>query len=196
MSTDRRIENQAPNAVQYQVKGSSLRTKFDFVKARFGEAAARDLATEFAADIGVVPLDSKWYPFALFQRLLAAIVDRFFDGDTARLVEVGEDSASRSLSSTYSAFALRDFPQFLERIASLHSRFYNLGTMTVRRGAAATSCEIVLSGAPSYPLEDLLVAQGFYVGAAKHFGLANVRCSRRSDGRSATFTLSWDAARV
>lgn len=182
--------------LEYLVKGSSLRTKFDFVRAHFGDDAARNLAVEFAAEIGVVPLDSKWYPFDTFVRLLQAIVGRYFGGETERLLEVGEDSASRSLSSTYSAFALRDFPQFLERIASLHGRFYNQGSMAVRRANGGNSCEIVLSQAPSYPLEDLLVAQGFYVGAAKHFGLENVRCRRSVAGRIATFRLEWGAGRV
>ncbi len=176
----------------YQVKGSSLRSKIEYVRETFGEAEALALGQEFAADLGLAPLESKWYPFEVFVRLLSVIADRYFGGDRSRLTEVGEFSARKSLSTTYAAFAQGgDFPSFLRRIATLHGRFYNLGVMVARPDAAGRSCTIVLSGAPFYPPEDLYVAQGFYLGAARFLGLGAVRGRMSQRAGTVTFELSW-----
>jgi hypothetical protein len=176
----------------YQVKGSNFGTKFAFVRERFGEAAAQALTRDFAPELGVVVLDSAWYPFAVFDRLLTTIAERHLGGDVTRLAELGEFSAQSVLASVYRVYGeSKSIGRFLERLASLHGRFYNQGKMTVETGAEGTSATIELSGAPSYSAADLHVARGFYLGAVKHFGFPNATCRMRAAVDRAMFDLKW-----
>lgn len=178
----------------YKVKGSSIRSKFDFVRDRFGRAAEQELKAPFEATPGMLPfLDSSMYPFSVYDRINRAIADEFFDGDLARLREVGEYSAQKVLTTVYKAFASgKDFLGFLRRAAVLHQRFYSQGQMIVSVGAEGTSAVIELTGAPEYSEADLNVAAGFYTGAAKLLGLSDIECDFEVGADGARFDLRWD----
>lgn len=176
----------------YQVKGSNFGTKFAFVREHFGEAAAQQLMRDFAPQLGAVPLDTAWYPFSVFDHLLTTIAQRHLGGDLARLAELGEFSAQTVLASVYRVYGdSKTFGRFLERIASLHGRFYNQGQMTVEVAAEGNRATIELRGAPSYAISDLHVARGFYLGAAKHFGHPTATCRLQAAKDRATFELKW-----
>ena len=169
---------------EYQVKGSSIRSKFDYVHERFGEAAERQLEERFR-ERGILPvLDSVMYPFEAYDAVNRAIAEQFFDGDLSRLSEVGAYSARKVLTGVYRAFAAgKDYPGFLRRAAVLHERFYSHGGMDVNLGDDGKSCEILLRGAPTYSEADLHIAGGFYAGAAELLGI-----------ESLDWRLSWDAS--
>jgi len=174
----------------YQVKGSTIKSKLAFVADRFG-AAARDELTEPLRARGLLPiLDGSWYPFDLYVEVLRAIADRFYGGDRARLEEIGAYSAEKALTTTYRAFATgKGFFDFLDRLALLHGQFYNLGEMRVERRDAERACDIVLTGAPTYPQEDVYIASGFYAGAGRYLGFTDVVVEIRREGAGVRFLV-------
>ena len=179
-------------AEEYWVKGSSIKSKLEFVRDRFGGPAEAALKNRFASQGLFLILESEWYPFHLYNDLCIALAENHFGGNLERLLEVGAYSAERTLRSTYEAYLEGgDFIRFLSRISALHGRFYNQGEMNVEVGPEGKSCEIHLRGAPEYSEADTQVAVGFYVGAAQTCGLAGVRhrIERSDDG--VDFFLAW-----
>ena len=180
----------------YRVKGSSIRSKFDFVHDRFGEGAERRLKERFRAR-GILPvLDSMMYPFEDYDAVNRAIAEQFFDGDLSRLSEVGTYSAQKVLTGVYRAFAAgKDYPGFLRRAAVLHERFYSHGGMQVELAEDGKGCTIELRGAPTYSESDLYIAGGFYAGAAHLLGVQSLDWEMSWDSSSgARFELRWESA--
>jgi len=178
---------------EYMVKGSTIRSKLDFVKDRFGEGAKNAIEGRFQGR-GLHPLlTASWYPYELYVELLEAIVDAHFDGDASRLVTVGERSADEALKTVYRSFVReRGFDDFLQGIATLHHLFYNLGRIDVVAEKGATSCEIHQRDKPRYAEADLYIAAGFYQRAAELHGLTDVQCSFTTGPDGADFALSWN----
>lgn len=177
----------------FSVKGSSISSKFAFVRETFGAAAERELRESLrdAADLGTI-LDSSQYPFDLYDRILVALAERFYDGDLSRLEEVGAYSAQKSLTTIYRAFTQgKDFLGFLSRIGLLHERFYSEGKMEVEVAADRKGARIRLSGAPRYSDADLFVAGGFYLGAGRLLGLEAISYDLARTDQGATFRLEW-----
>jgi len=177
----------------YRVKGSSIRSKFDFVRDRFGEAAERELKEQFR-ERGILPvLDSMMYPFEDYDAVNRAIAEKFFDGEASRLSEVGAYSAQKVLTGVYRAFAAgKDYPGFLRRAAVLHERFYSHGGMDVDLAEDGKSCQITLRGAPTYSESDLYIAGGFYAGAADLLAIESLDWELSWDSSGARFQLRWD----
>ena len=176
----------------YRVKGSSIRSKFDFVRDRFGEAAERELKEQFR-ERGILPvLDSMMYPFEDYDAVNRAIAEKFFDGEASRLSEVGAYSAQKVLTGVYRAFSAgKDYPGFLRRAAVLHERFYSHGGMDVDLAEDGKSCQITLLGAPTYSEADLYIAAGFYAGAADLLGIESLDWELSWDSSGARFQLRW-----
>ena len=177
----------------FSVKGSSISSKFDFIRDTFGPAAERELreSLQSETDLGTI-LDSGQYPFDLYDRILEATAERFYDGDLSRLEEVGAYSAQKSLTTIYRAFTQgKDFLGFLSRIGLLHERFYSEGKMEVEVAPDRRGARIHLSGAPRYSDADLFVAGGFYIGAGKLLGLEEIGYSLARTDQGATFHLKW-----
>jgi hypothetical protein len=175
---------------QYQVKGSSIRTKFDFVRETHGTGVAASFERQFDQNHFPV-LDSNWYPFSFNRAVNTALVEQFLGGDVSRLREVGSFSANRVLTSVYKLFASgKDFVDFLKRAEMLHATCYNKGGMKVVVADDRHSCTISLT-APSFADEDLHIASGFYIGAAELLGASNVTCESSLDNGTATLAMSW-----
>ena len=175
---------------EFSIKGSSLRSKLEYVRKVHGPAAEAELKEWLRTKGVVLLLVSDWYPHGIYTELNEAIAERFLDKDLRRLQEVGVFSANQALSTTYKAYVEKgDFEGFLRRLASLHGRFFDQGAMDVR--IAENSCEILLTGAPVYPEADMQVAMGFYIGAARRFGFEQALCQLRRGQDSASFLLRW-----
>ncbi|TNF75319.1 MAG: hypothetical protein EP299_06320 [Acidobacteria bacterium] len=179
---------------EYLVRGSSISSKFEFVRDRFGTEAELRLKEDFENRERLFPiLDSSWYPFELYDEINRAIADKFFDGKLAGLVEVGSYSAEKVLTSVYKAFAEgKDFVGFLLRAALLHERFYSQSQMDVTLGEDGVSAEILLRDAPTYSEADLHMAAGFYAGAAKLLGVTGFHHEYTLTKDGAHFQLRWD----
>ena len=175
----------------YKIKGSSIRTKFQFVKERFGDAAENALQDKF--DRSLLPLlDSSWYPFTFNEQVSQAIVHEHFGGDMSKLRDVGAFSAERVLTSVYKFYGTaKGFIEFLRRAELLHETCYSKGGMRVEIGGDLKSCQIHLR-APVFSEADMQVAAGFYTGAAGFFGEKNVSCACAPENSGAHFNMSWD----
>ncbi|MCH9649169.1 MAG: hypothetical protein K0U98_13095 [Deltaproteobacteria bacterium] len=184
-------------AEEYRIKGSSIRGKLDYIRESFGEDAEFEVK-ELLSNLGVVLiLESDWYDHRIYENLNQFLAQRFFKGDISKLVDVGIFSANRALSSTYRAYLERgDFVRFLQRLASLHSRFFSHGDMEVLTAPDEKSCQIHLSGAPSYPKADMQIAVGFYIGAGHAFGLEKIEHQVQHRFGGVRFLLQWQDHRV
>lgn len=193
-----------------QIKGSTLLSKLEFLRERFGEDAAKNAAAHLAAQGVRQPLSGSWYPFELYDGLLRHIAESHYGGDLRRLMEVGVFSADKALHSTYEAYVQKELESFLRLLGALHGRFYSAGELTVVDiDPAAGHCHLRLHGAPYYTEPDMYVAQGFYIGAARVMGSTGVECDftiddgqKDSGGESgeegtsseANFKLRWHVA--
>ena len=158
-------------AKEFLIKGSSLRTKLDFVAARFDADAVESLRLFLARELGNRPiLDADWYPFELYDRLLNHLAQRQFGGDLARLREVGQFSAEKALESTYQTYARgRSFEDFLQRLPLFHQRLYTASRLEVST-LEAKGCTIDVVEMPIVSMPDVHVSCGFFVGAARLLG--------------------------
>ncbi len=178
--------------MDYNVKGSSIRSKLDFVEERFGPEAREAISqTVRSEDLDRI-LDSSWYPYATYVEVLRVIVERYFDGEEAGLQEVGRFSAHQALSTTYRAFRTTEtYTAFLGRISSLHHMLYSVGRSQIEIGEGGNSCAIVLTGKPTLATEDLQVALGFYLGCGLEYGHRAIRGDFELTGGEARFRLDW-----
>lgn len=179
--------------MSYRVKGTSINTKFDFVRERFGEEAEAMLRERVRSDQAPRILASAWVPFEIYVDVLRAIADLFYRGNVQGLQEAGRFSAKQALTTTYKTFVTRrSFAEFLERMSSLHHLFYSEGRSEVDVADDGHSCTITLHDKPELPDEDLEVALGFYLGAGSLLGHHAIRGSYRVSDTQAVFQLSWD----
>lgn len=179
----------------YKVKGSTIRSKFKFVRDRFGREAEQKLREDLSDHPDLFPLlDSSWYSFALYDQINRTIAQRFFGGNLEALKEVGAFSAEAALTTVYRAYvANRNYLGFLRRIERLHENLYSEGSMRVKVGDDGTSTEIIQFGAPMYSDADLHVAAGFYEGAGQLFGHDDISCSFSKRASGARFELRWSS---
>lgn len=179
-------------AREYQVKGSTLRSKLDFVHEIFGSSARSALESQLS-DRDLFPiLVSAWYDYDLYVELLEAIAANHYGGDLSRLTEVGAYSADQALRSVYAAFVRSTgFVEFLRGISRLHHMFYNSGYLDVDVADDQSACSLIHREKPRFAEADLWVAQGFYCQAAALHGLDQVRCSFETDAPIVRFELSW-----
>ncbi len=179
----------------YRVKGSTLNTKFAYVRERFGEAAEGAMRAQFDDGELFPILDADWYPYSLYIEILQLIADRHFEGNIAKLVDVGDYSAGQALTSVYQAFVRGDeFTQFLGRMSALHRLLYSLGRVEVRLWQDGDGCEIWHQDKPEHAEQDLHVALGFYLRAAKLHGLGGVSGAFSIEDEGAQFTITWSRA--
>ena len=177
---------------QYEVKGSTIQTKYDFVQKRFGPLACGRLEARFKGR-GLYPvLPSSWYSYDVYVDLLEAIAADCFGGDLSHLVEVGEYSANDALSSMYSAFVSEEgFVDFLDGLSSLHRMFYSHGNIEVHMHPDQKGCDILHRKTPKAAQADQYVASGFYQKAAELHGLHSACCSFSMEHKGVHFVLTW-----
>lgn len=177
----------------YSVKGSSINSKIEYVEENMSADDAQMLKDMFSDRLSFPVLDSAWYDYELYVKILREIARVFFASDRERLKDVGIYSAQKVLSGVYKAYMKGgDFIKFLQKISMLHSRFYNKGRMDVSVSENKKTCTIVLSDAPVYAPEDNYIAAGFYMGSAMACGLQGVTCGIVEKGNAVGFELKWE----
>ena len=176
----------------WKIKGSTLRSKSNFVGETFGASAGEQFFEWIVESAGRPILDADWYRFEVYDAVLHELARRHFGGNLERLQEVGRHSARHALSETYSIFAVRkDFVRFLEKLSVLHSRFYNLGRLVLtERGDDYSEHE--LRELPGLSEADAHLALGFYLGSAEVMGLAQARGRfEPRDAHSLFYRIDW-----
>lgn len=189
--------------MRVKVKGTSIRSRLEFLQQRWGEEA-RDgvLAGLDAVDRAAVEntLAASWVPFALLNRLDAAIVSGPGGGDLQVARDIGAYSAERNLSTVYRMFvdqARGDPAALLENLATLHGSFYDWGSMrAIRLGRGECRVEVEYAGAASRT--NCLTAVGFYTEALRRLGVeeAEVRETecQAEGGTLCAYDVRWRAA--
>jgi hypothetical protein len=179
--------------VIYGVKGSTVRTKFEYVRQRFGEEDERLFREHFKDRSELQPLlDVSWISFRLYDELNCYIAEKFFGGDMSRLQEVGTYSAERALQTTYRAFARgKDFLQFLDQMREYVRAFYNVGDLLVEVGDNQKSAIVKFRKAPEYTLAELHMSAGFFVGAGRLMGLSDITCRSSLSRQGIDLDLRW-----
>ena len=180
--------------VGYQVKGSTINSKFAFVRAEFGALAEERLEQELERRVGETRpfLDSTSYAFSTYVAVLRLIAEKHYRGDLSKLTAVGVASARRTFAKTYRAFLTgEDFLRFLQRMPKLHTQFYSQGRIAVDTQQGRGECIVRHRGKAEYDEADLYVAQGFYEGAAELHGLEVVYCRFKLSEAGAEFRLRW-----
>lgn len=180
--------------VGYQVKGSTINSKFAFVRAEFGARGEERLARQLEDRTGEKRpfLDSTWYPFETYVAVLRLIAENHYGGDVRKLAALGVGSARQTFAKTYRAFLTGDdFLRFLKRMPRLHTQFYSQGRIEVEILPSETECFIRHRGKDRYDEADLYIAQGFYEGAAELHGLEVVYCEFVLTDEGADFRLRW-----
>ena len=185
------------NARPYQVKGSTVRSKLDFVHEAFGEKARSDLESQFEGR-GLLPiLVSGWYDYDLYIEVLEAIATAHYAGDLSRLEAIGAYSADQALRTVYAAFVRQaGFVEFLRGMSRLHHMFYNAGEIVVDVDASERRATIWHRDKPRVAEADLHIAAGFYRKAAEMHGGADggaesVTCTFATRDDGAHFTVCW-----
>lgn len=180
------------NREEYMVKGTGIKTKYEYVQERFGEVAYSRFRARTSQTISWPILVGSWYPFARYAEILTAIAEMFHDGRVGALRSVGAYSAEKLLNSTYQAFrAHEDIARLVERLPSLYQRFYNCGQMLVDYKPLRRHCGFQFTGAPIYVDTDMEVAIGFTSRCWAFMGIETVISGLVvSEGR-ASFDLAW-----
>jgi len=179
---------------QYQVKGSTIISKFDFVEDNFGERARQEMQKDFETR-GILPVyPAMWYSYQNYVDVLTAIAEKFYGGELRQLEKVGSYSAKKSLESVYRSFvdaAGQDFVEFLNRISNLHKMFYSQGRLEVIVREDGQGCDLWHRDKPEFQEADLYVASGFYKEAARMHGIKNLLCKHSLKGPDCHFVLEW-----
>ncbi|MCD6578152.1 hypothetical protein J7L48_01610 [bacterium] len=175
----------------YKVKGSSMKSKFDFVKENFSTQKT-ELIMELFKDRDIFPiLESQWYDYSIYIDILNTIAVSLFDGDLTKLQKLGAYSAKLALTGVYKSFmAKKDFLLFLKNVSYLHTRFYNMGKMNVDI-ISDNNVKIILADAPRYDEPDIYIALGFYIEAASLCGITNVKYSFEKIENGVKYILNW-----
>lgn len=183
-----------------RVKGTSIRSRLEFLQQRYGDEAGESVLAGLDADDRAAvekTLAASWVPFALLNRLDAAIVGGPGGQDQQVARDIGVFSAERNLSTVYRMFvdqAGGDPAALLEGLATLHSNFYDWGAMrVVRLGPGECRVEVDYEGAASRT--NCLTAVGFYSEALRRLGVedAAVReTSCQAEGAElCTYEVRW-----
>jgi predicted hydrocarbon binding protein len=174
-----------PSPVVPRVKGSTLRTRKDFVERYHGPRAwqrVRDALSEEdrAAWAGVVQAGA-WYPFEACTRLERAIVDGCAEGDERICVDIGAYSAAENLATLYRAFLAdaEDPFEFYRRFERLYPTLYDFGSMAVARVVAREELHVVLDFAGFATRTNCLATLGFFRGAGVSVAIPRVRVEER-----------------
>lgn len=176
----------------YSIKGSSFKTKLEFVQQRFGEQARIELERKMEEEEFPSIFDSGWYPFTKFVRLLQILAESHLKGDISRLTEVGEFSGRVSLSQTYKAYvSKKSFSDFLESSVRMHRMLYSHGRTERSFDEDGCGCRVIYLEKPMIAEEDLYVALGFFCEAGKIHGLKSVHGHFTTSNDGAVIALRW-----
>ena len=169
------------------VKGSKISSKITFVKNRAGDAGVervlKAMSAEDANELRAI-IDGRWYPFALYDRVLHVIVREIGGGSEAILDEIGAHSAEHQLTGIYAAYRRDDLVRMLKNMAAMHAHMNDPGRMEVTTHDRS-ECTIVVTE-PKSTEAACRVSRAFYKRVAELAGGKHVRvdepsCTARGD---------------
>ncbi len=185
------------------MKGSTLRTRREFVLRHHGEEAWRrvlgDIGNEMAAEVSGPLVATAWYRFDLRNRVERAIVEVCGRGDEGICVDMGAFSAMENLSTLYRSYRQggEEPGPFYRRFAQLYPTLYDFGKMGVVESSTGAEVRIVHDLEGHATRTNCLGAVGFFRGAGQAAGIPGLRveepsCQVRGDEKC-LHVVKWGA---
>jgi len=181
-----------------QVKGAVLKSRLAFVEEIAGKSGVDRVLGALSAEdrkaLGLV-LPPIWYPFPLGERLDGAIVKVIGGGNPRFFEKLGEESATRNLSTLHRMYLTPGDPHaFLEKAPAIYRSYYDTGHREYERtgpqSGTLTTHEAVTFSAP-----DCLTVLGWYRKALEMCGATNVSVieeeCRAKGGEVCRYSVAW-----
>ena len=182
-----------------QVKGAVILARRAFVREEFGKVAwDRLLETLPDADRELLDgfiLTASWYPFALNERLDAAIVEQLGAGDSAIFESIGAWSAKKNLAGPHKTFLTPGSPhRFMEMSDRIYDFYYDTGERKFESTGEGSGI-MTTYGAETFSETDCMTVIGWYKEALRMCGatkvtIEEVACRARGDDYC-RYELSW-----
>ncbi len=180
------------------VKGSALKSRFQFVEARYGSAGVDRLLGALPPEDGDLHaagiLVSQWYPFETFVRVMGTIDSLFGNGDLSLCIDMARYAADVNLTTLYRFFYRIGSVNFILGMAArLWRAHYDAGELAIRGGERMATLQIVDWPAPERA--HCLSVMGWATRSVELSGGAGVRatengCRARGDS-VCEFSVTW-----
>lgn len=183
-----------------QIKGTILKSRLAFIEQHWGrEGVDRVLAALPDDDQKTLRtiLTVKWYPFAIGERLDAAIVDVLGGGRTEIFERLGAASADANLGSVHKQFLAPGKPQvFLGKAPQIYGFYYETGSRSYE-ATGPSSGVITTRGAETFSVPDCLTVIGWYKRALELCGAQGIsivedECRARG-GDVCRYRIEWSS---
>ncbi len=170
------------------IKGGLLRARFLFVVLNHGPGSwARIMAKlpeedrRVAEDIAV----DNWYPLSTLQQIDRAIAEEIAGGDEKVFDQLGEFSATSSLSGPYSSLINPDIHSFLTQSALIHRSYQDFGAAAYE-ALSETSGLLTIKYETAPPLSFCISGTAYFRHAVELCGartasITHTRCCGRGD---------------
>ena len=168
-----------------RIKGTMLRARLDFVRERYGPEAPPSVLGALSDDerrLVQSALPASWLPFSLVNHIDEEIVRRYGDGNAEVCREIGAFSANRTLGTVYRVFVEQaggDPQRLMEGMSSLHSTFYDFGSMRATR-AGDRLCRVESDYKGGATRANCLAAVGFYGEALRQLAVRGAQVLERA----------------
>jgi hypothetical protein len=191
-----------PQQQSYQgmrIKGGLLRARLLFVVLNHGPDVWRRIVAglsesdrQVIADIAV----DDWYPLETLDQIDRLIAKEVGNGDDKVFEQLGEFSATSSLSGPYSSLLNPDVHSFLTQSALIHRAYQDFGTATYEQ-LSDTSGLLTIKYDPAPPLSFCISGTSYFRHAIELCGargarVAHTRCCGKGDAQC-EFFITWQA---
>ena len=179
------------------IKGGLLRARFLFVVLNHGpDSWARIMAKlpeedrRVAGDIAV----DNWYPLSTLEQIDRAIAEEISGADEKVFDQLGEFSATSSLSGPYSSLINPDIHSFLTQSALIHRSYQDFGAATYE-SLSETSGLLTIKYETAPPLSFCISGTAYFRHAielcgARTASITHTRCCGRGDS-VCEFYVTW-----
>lgn len=178
-----------------KVKGGKISSKFAFVKEFYGQETLAKIIESFPPEDQLqlkIVLETKWYSFDLYERMILAICQIAGNGDESIYTQMGYHSAELAFNGTYRAFRAKNPVNVSKRFALMHRLRNDPAEMEV--SAEGGRCIVKVTKPRSTP-EICKVSKAFWKKAVELAGGRDVevrepRCLGRGDPLC-LFEITW-----
>ena len=179
------------------VKGGLVRARFLFVALRHGpetwERVLSRLGEEDRRALAEIVIDD-WYPLGMLDRLDHAIADELGGRPEEMFRELGEFSATSSLSGPYRSLLNSDIHSFLTQSALIHHAYQDFGSASYE-SLSDTSGLLTIKYDTPPPASFCISGSAYFRRAVELCGarsarISHSRCSSRGDP-VCEFYMTW-----
>lgn len=179
------------------IKGGLLRARFLFVALNHGPEVwtriSDRLPEEDRQHLVEIKVDN-WYPLDLLDHVDRAIADEIGEQYEQIFDQLGEFSATSSLSGPYSSLLNQDIHCFLRQSALIHRSYQDFGSATYER-LSDTSGLLTINYDKAPPASFCLSGTAYFRHAIELCGvrsarITHTRCCGRSD-EACEFYITW-----